>query len=111
MRYAVRCPLNFNSRTRAQTTMRGSIKYLNFLFLLLALPVATQAASINGWVGYADVYPLDTGVDGTVEAISIREGERVLEGTLLLKLKDGALQAALAAATADQQFAAAQKAP
>jgi len=60
---------------------------------------ATFADSISGRVVHANVYELSVGVDGIVDGIAAREGERVLAGTQLLSLENSVFDADIAAAT------------
>ena len=62
------------------------------------------AELLMGQVVPASIYQLDPGVSGKVKSVSVRVGERVLSGTLLLELESGYFAARLKAATAEVNY-------
>ena len=71
------------------------------LLLLNTAWNAAHAESVTGTVEFAEIYHLDVGVSGEVASVSVRPGDRVLAGTLLMALDDTVLSAELEAAAAE----------
>jgi len=71
--------------------------FSRLLILMLFSTTSVFADSLSGRVEHADVFSLSTGIDGIVEGIAAKEGERVLAGTLLLSLESASLNAHIVA--------------
>jgi len=79
------------------------IRFTALLMMVLFFQIA-YAESLPGKVVPASVYQLDPGVSGKVKSVSVRVGERVLPGTLLLELESGYFAARLKAAEAEVNY-------
>ncbi|MBX2882540.1 MAG: biotin/lipoyl-binding protein [Granulosicoccus sp.] len=75
------------------------------LTISICMITATYADSVGGRVLPDHVFPLSVGVDGIVDGISVREGERVLAGTVLLNLKPASFDASINVAEASLALA------
>ena len=62
------------------------------------------AANVSGQVDYAYIYHLDVGVSGEVSSVSVEEGSRVTEGTVLMQLDTTVLKARNKAALAKKEY-------
>ncbi len=71
--------------------------FSSFLAIFFFCTPSVFADSLTGRVEYVNIFALSTGVDGIVEGIAAKEGERVLAGTLLLSLNSESLDAHITA--------------
>ncbi len=85
-------------------TTQISLSRVAFLLLLACQLQTASGETVSGYVDYAALYQLNVGVSGEVKSVSVREGNRVTKGTLLLELDDTVLIAAVNAATARSKF-------
>ena len=79
------------------------IRTVVLTILLLSTPFV-HAGALPGMVDYAQVYNLSTGVHGVVKTVSVKPGDRVLQGTLLLALDTAALNAKLNALESRREY-------
>ncbi len=83
---------------------KRSISVTIAFLLLSCFSLWALAATVTGVVDYAVLYRLDVGVSGEVKSVSVKEGNRVIEGTLMLQLDDTVLAAEMAAAMAQKNY-------
>ncbi len=79
------------------------------IFVTLSLSIlatsVTYAENVTGRIEHKKLFPLSVGVDGVVDGISVKEGERVLAGTVLLSLNAASFDASISVADAQLSLA------
>ncbi len=81
---------------------KTSKSYLAAVTALLAVTIvsASMADTVSGRIEHDVVYHLDVAVSGEVKSVSVREGNRVTQGTVLMQLDTTSLEAKRDAALA-----------
>ena len=96
--FRMACPWGSNCFTTAHR--RAGV--LGLMLGLVLIPA--NAESISGTVEFAEIHRLNVGVSGEVASVSVREGDQVLAGTLLMALGDTVYKAEVEAETAQMAW-------